>query len=425
MKDNAPDDTVVERLEFALETASLPKAALDHAAHLLKRLSSPVRVSLLGRPGSGKSELLNMFVGRRVLSKDAKHATLELGFGETEQIIATLVNGKKVTRPGTDVSVDLGGAAAFIRVELPLPLLQRVSFLEVVTDGSIGELKSAIDWAVRRTDIALWCTQAFTSDEKRLWTRVPDSLKDHAFLVLTKADVLSAENELSARITQLETVVAEEFHSLFAVATLQAIKAHKPDGALDEAVYHASGGGALSAEILRHAERGRRADIDSAHLFLARYQVRPVEVKTAPKPDAPAAPAAKAQSAPAPEKVVETPKEAANFDAAPSVENIELFTNAARFLRKRGDSLTGVVADAEPGKVAPIVAQCVEVVDQLIDQFAQDDMDCPAADAFIDDLTEAQELMVLMQVESGDAPAADAVTLLLQLRRDIESNMAA
>ena len=43
---------------------------------------------------------------------------------------------------------------------------------------------------------------------------------------------------------------------LFAVATLQALRAYE-NGAVDEALFHASGGGALTSEVLRHAERGR------------------------------------------------------------------------------------------------------------------------------------------------------------------------
>ena len=67
MKDNAADDTVIERLEGALEAETLPKAAQDYARHLLRRLSQPVRVSVLGLPGSGKSQLVNMFLGEKVL----------------------------------------------------------------------------------------------------------------------------------------------------------------------------------------------------------------------------------------------------------------------------------------------------------------------------------------------------------------------
>ena len=62
MKDNAPEDSVVDRLRHAVEGAVLPKAARGHAAHLIQRLSSPVRLTLLGPPGAGKSDLVNMFL---------------------------------------------------------------------------------------------------------------------------------------------------------------------------------------------------------------------------------------------------------------------------------------------------------------------------------------------------------------------------
>lgn len=420
MKDSAPDDTVVERLRAALEAGALPSAARDHASHLLKRLVSPVQVTLLGFPGSGKSELLNMFIGQQFLPKGAGLPTVELTWGPVEKVTLTDTNGRNRVQNGLDLSSIDRESAAFLRVEMPKDILKRISLLEVVTGGASAEMESAVDWAVRRTDIALWCTQEFGPRERALWTRVPDGLKDHAFLILTKADVLSAGNELSDRIAALESVVAEEFHSMFAVATLQAIKAHKADGRVDEAVYHASGGGALKAEILRHAERGRRADFDSAHLFLARYQVADVPTRTPRRPD-PEADAEAAGSA----------SDAATGAARPdmadtaTVENAALFSGAVTYLRRRGETLWRDAAERGPGDTAPIVQQCLDAVEHLSDLFAQDDSGCPAADAFLDDLSEATDLMVLMQAESGDAPAADAVTLLLQLRRDMEMKLAA
>ncbi|MEK6215720.1 MAG: hypothetical protein N2B03_00735, partial [Boseongicola sp.] len=331
-------------------------------------------------------------------------------------------NGRNTVFDSFDFASAIKCNPAFIRAEMPLPILSRVSLLEVVTDGAVSELQSAIDWAVRRTDIALWCTQYFNDEERKLWSRVPDSLKDHAFLVLAKADKLSAENALSGKISDLETVVAEEFHSLFAVATLQAINAHRKDGSVDESVYHASGGGALSAEILRHAERGRRADFDSAHLFLSRYQIR--DVASSEKPATSVAKGDEAvQAAPKTRPVSTAVSEAP--EPAQAVENVAIFQDAARLLQRRGDGLAETVATLEPGKSGALVNQCVDTVENLVDLFSQDDSGCPAADAFIDDLMDATDMMVLMQVESGDAPAADAVTLLLQLRRDIETKMAA
>ncbi len=417
MKDSAQDLTVIERLRHALATNSVPTAARDHAAHLLKRLSSPVRVTLLGRPGSGKSELVNMFVRSRILPRDMKLPTLELGYGPSERITVISSDGTKSVIDGLNFGAACQGSPAFLKVEAPLPLLQRVSLLEVVTDGSVSGFQSAIDWAVRRTDIALWCTQDFDLEERAHWARVPDSLKDHGFMVLTKADKLSADKVLSSRIAELETVVSEEFHSLFAVATLQAIKAYRPNGQVDESIYHASGGGALSAQILRHAERGRRADFDSAHLFLAGYQIANVPAKPS---------ANEAEKAEKPNsRPITVPVTSAKPEEPSKVENVALFSDAVRFLRRRGDGLATTVSTLEPGSAGVVVEQCVDAVEHLVDLFSQDDSGCPAADAFIDDLMEATDLMVLMQVETGDAPAADAATLLLQLRHEIEMKLAA
>jgi hypothetical protein len=435
MKDNSTDDTVIDRLQGALDGDALPKAAREYANHLLKRLSSPVRVAILGNPKSGKSELINMFAGRRLIPKDARLPTTEVVYGDAESMTVTSVDGTV----RADLPLDLAGvaasSAAFLRIEAPIPILQRISLLEVVTDGKAAELKSAVDWSVRRTEIALWCSQSFDAGERAIWTRVPDSLKDHAFLVLTKADALSAEKVLSQRVAALETVVAEEFHSLFAVATLQAIKAHR-SGVMDEAMYHASGGGALTAEILRHAERGRRADFDSAHMFLARYHIdaAPRGAKAAKAPEA-----AKTAGVPeTPEKVTEIATSVASPVPAPvlaptpmptpataTISNVTLFADSVRFLKRRGDSLGASAAELGEGHAKGLLDQCVDAVEHLVDLFSRDETGCEAADAFIDELAEAADIMVLMQVETGDAPAADAVTLLLQLRREMEMKLAA
>ena len=418
MKDNAPEETVIERLRLAVEGGLLPKAARGHAAHLIQRLSSPVRLTLLGPPGAGKSELVNMFLGRSLIEVGLKLPTMEVAWGESEEIEITAMSGEVSTRPGLDLKSAVSTRPAFLKVTLPVPILKKLSLLEVVTNGGADELRSAVDWAVRRTDITLWCTQTFDAGERALWSRVPDGLKDHAFLVLTKADVLSSQKELTSRIADLETVVAEEFHSLFAVATLQGIKAQSRAGGLDEAMYHGSGGSALTSEILRHAERGRRADLDSAQLFLARYNV---DTAKAVVPQAVVSPAAE------PEEQSPPPEKEAEFDlpAAIAPFDPELFVGAARFLKRRADTLAGKLEGAEEGDTRDILDDCSDAVEHLIDVFSNDDSGCPVADAFLDDLNEASEVMVLMQIEPGDGPAADAATLLLQLRREMEMKLAA
>jgi hypothetical protein len=446
MKDNAGDETVIARLEGALEAETLPKAARDYARHLVRRLSQPVRVSVLGLPGSGKSQLVNMFLGETVVPEGAVLPTTEYAWGEAPRMVVTGAEGSVIKVHGADVSALSGQNAAFLRIELPIDILQRINLLEVVTDGTEEELTSGVDWVVRRTDIALWCTQEFGKREQAIWRRVPDGLKDHAFLVLSKADELSAQKLLRKRVSELETVVAEEFHSLFAVATLQALGAYAK-GAVDEAMFHASGGGALTSEVLRHAERGRRADFDSAHMFLARYHVEtearstvperpagatqpaaaPVEVEPVnpvPEPAVPKIETVEPETVAAePTPTTKTPE--VSVPKAPKVENVALFSDGIRFLRRRAESLTETAETFGEGATSALFEHCVSAVEHLADLFSQDESGCEAADAFIDELAEAQDMMVLMQVEDGDGPAADAVTLLLQLRRDMEMQLAA
>lgn len=423
---NEADDTVIDRLLGALSSDALPKTAHDYAKHLLNRLSQPVRVSVMGLPKSGKSELINMFVGYRLVPKDAKLPTTEFAWGEVESMTVTAADGTTKQFDQVNLKSVTDTNSAFLRVELPVPILKRVHLLEVVTEGSAAELQSATDWAIRRTDIALWCSQEFDKLEQSVWDRIPDSLKDHAFLVLTKADILSAEKVLSARVAELESIVAEEFHSLFAVATLQAIRAQEP-AAVNQAMFQSSGGVALSKEVLRHAERGRRADFDSAHMFLARFQIKDVPVGEA-KVVQIAEVAQSIESSPSSAQrepvEVQSPK-IVDLQTQPKVENISIFVDSIRFLKRRGDGLAQSVSEMSEGDTDGIFSQCVNAVEHLIDTYSQDDSGCVATDAFIDDLSEAADMMILMQAETGDAAAADAATLLLQLRRDMEMQLAA
>ena len=429
MKDAAPDDSIFDRVRLALERNLLPKAAHGHAAHLLQRLSSPVRVTLIGDPGVGKSELVNMLLGRRVLPRDSGLPTTEVLWGDKEEIEVTSADGTKHVVDGLDFAAVKKLSPVLLQIKVAQPILRKISILEVVTSGDPEELRAAVDWAIRRTDITLWCSLAFESGERSLWARVPDALKDHAFLILTKADVLSSQNLLASRISDLETVVAEEFHSLFAVATLQGLKAQADFPQLDEAMYHGSGGSALTSEILRHAERGRRADLDSAQLFLARYQAQ-VEAAVAQSAND-ATTTGGDDEQPDIKAAVEAIEPSNDGDAdpwlAPNVIPVDpdLFTNAGRFLRRRGETLGSTLDTASEGDTSDVMDQCVEAVEHLIDLFSGDDSGCDVVDAFLDDLNEASEMMILMQIEEGDGPAADAVAMLVQLRREIDMKLAA
>ncbi|MGR3661842.1 MAG: hypothetical protein ACU0CA_11760 [Paracoccaceae bacterium] len=397
-------EAALRDLKELLDTARLPDQALKSGTRLLERIGAPVRIILLGLPGSGKSELLNFLAGTRIVPPNTKFPTLELIFGQNSRTTLTGQDGATTDHSGIAVDQIKKSKPVFVKIETNLPILKNTSFLEVVTGASPKDQAAAIDWAVRRADMVIWCSQGFSEVEQTLWSRVPDNLKDHSFFVLNRADTLTAEGLFADRIAALQTIVADEFYSLIPIATLRAIAASQnPDGP-DEALLKDSGGKALLSAISKQVNMGRRADADSVLMFLNRY---------------------KTHAKPASKSPVETAKpilaKQHTSEQSPAVDpgnSKDINSAALAFLH---ENTTELSAAASLGS-EEILSRCCDISNHLADMFA----DTQSVDADLqDDILDAAEVLVLMQLEEGDAPAADAVTLLLQLKRGFELKIAA
>ena len=212
--------TVQNRLAAALQSGAMPQAAETRGAQLLARLKAPVSVVVMGPPGSGKTSLVNLLIGRPVVPEGIDLPVTEIVSGPAARTVCTLPDGSTRAGDGIVAPADLPNDTVLVRLELPVPVLDSLSLTEIRVAGSPAEQRAAVDWATRRADIVLWCTQDFDGGERDLWARVPETLKDHSYLVLTMADQLLMKGILQDRIATLAEVVAEEFHSLMPVATL-------------------------------------------------------------------------------------------------------------------------------------------------------------------------------------------------------------
>jgi energy-coupling factor transporter ATP-binding protein EcfA2 len=401
-------ETVAPRLAALLKSPALPARAALAGQQLLQRLTSPIRLAILGHPGSGKSQLLNLIAGERIIPPGAALPTVELRFGSARRVL--LVGADESVREVPLSALGSLGrdAAAMVRIEAPLPILSALTLIEVSGAGTAGEERAAVQWAAARADMVIWCSQAFTAAERWLWSAMPDRLKDHGFLVLTKADELIRAGSFAAQMAELEEVVAEEFHSLVPVATLQGLAAMCGDRGTDREALAASGAEALIAALLGHVEQGRRADLDAALLFLSRFgggaaEAAPAPVQVAEVP----APAAAAAAVEVPETV---PAEATVEAEAPAADEsvaraIDILQGAAGPLLARMDA-AGHAEDILEG-----CAQAAQAVADTIDPVALPDLH--------DEALEVAEMLVLLGLERSETAAADAVTLLLQLRRDL------
>jgi hypothetical protein len=406
-------DTVLESLANAISGGGLAEPVARTARRLSERLQSPVRVAIIGPRGMGKSQLVNLFAGRALVPTGLDLPRLYLVWGAAAKTTVDPERAAASSFEGLDWDRVAGAGSA--SVEQNLPILRKISLAEVSLDDALGMTDAVIDWVTGNADIVLWCSDRFTQADRKLWSRVPDALKDHSFFVLAKADVLSSAGQLPKTIDRLQDDTAEDFFGLYPVATLQALRAMEQQGGVNQATLAASGAKALMTAVLRQVELGRRADLDSALVFLARNRL----VTDEPAAPEPARNLSKPQA-------VTTVKDQAPAAAGGTRRAVPpVVTSALGYLRKRAIALEPSVLDAGPTDPVAILSHCTETANHLVDMFESEGGRDASLAELKEDLLDASELLLLMQLEEGSGPAADAATVLLQIRRGLESRMAA
>lgn len=481
MSNQSLGNRVQAALKSAVESGLLPDDVHGKAEKLLARLQKPVRLAIMGMPKSGKSALLNLLVGSDVLPEGLSLPTMQLSHGETPSATCTLPDGSKQVVAGADPHAIAALTPVFVDMQLPLPALAKITVLEVVAPDDPAAVHKASQWAAKRSDVALWCTQGFGDAERGIWGAMPDTLKDHAFLMITKADELQDEGILDNTVASVQSIAKDEFNQVLPIATLSAIASRQADGTVNKDKMRGSGGLALISAVLKQVEMGRQSAVDSADVLLHQHadalaalnaseeapepiavsdeepQAAPVPEPSAPEPTpepeqvaAPEEPfkpgespamrrlraiaekksAAKqtgpdSQSEPAPAAPMAAPTPApAQITLSDTTR--QAYEHVVAYLEEQGDVLTQTLAAS--GKDAPsaIMALTVEQIQWLTDYLNEngDDSD-PSLQRVRDTAFDSADMVQLMQMEKRDSAALEAVSLLLQIKKELQADLAA
>jgi len=272
MADPDGELTVAQRLGRALDRGLLPAGGPAEAAErLIERLERPARVALLGLPGSGKSSILNLLVGSIVVPETLRLPTIIVQHGDVSRMVCTLTDGTTRILPGHDLAEVLPLAPALVTLEMDLPALKVISLLEVSAGPMEAEQKRAATWASKRADIVIWCSTSYLPKEQAVWESLPDSVKDNSFMFLTKVDLLGSRESAVAMHDRVELRAGEEFRQILSISAKQARTAMPTGGAVNRELFRDSGASAVIAAIKTRVQSGRRADMDTAELLLARH----------------------------------------------------------------------------------------------------------------------------------------------------------
>lgn len=415
-------DPVIDQLEHVLDRGDLPPPYDRWGARLLAHLTKPVQVVITGLAGSGKSALLEMLTARSVLGRNISLPVVEMVYGPAERALIERADGSVSSIMGYLRDIECPADAVRARQELPDPAMMRQDFIEIGLHGSAEQKRATLQSAVTRADVMIWCSQTFDQEEQDLWDMVPDLLKDHSVLALTMADQQMMRGVLTDHIARLEPIVAEGFLGLFPVATLHGISARSNFDQINDALWASSGGQPLMELITRQVQQGRKADVDQARIFMERLATRAAlrAQRAVPELQNHAAPDEQVPAAPS-----NTGDLTQGLPSEMDTAAADAFAQAAEVIQSHAQTMFDQI-EAE-GEIDPdqILAECTDAmtaITGLLDAANPGDV---VVDAVRDDVQESEEMLMLFQLEQGEEAALDAVTLMLQIRKELIDKISA
>lgn len=404
----------------------LSDALKARAQSLLDQIERPVRLAIFGLPGSGKSQIMNFLAGTDVLPKGARLPTLQLSYGAEAVAQCTLPDGTKRTLPMANMDAITTLSPVFIDATMPLPALKKISILEVNAGADMQGQRRAMAWAAKRSDMALWCTKAaFGQDEQAIWAQIPDSLQDHAFLLMTHADSEVIEEAHPGRLDHVRSLAQDHFQKVLPIGTQTAISARNPDGSVDKEMLRSSGGMAVISGILRAVESGRQIARDQADIFMRQIDFTPQPVMEPPKAEPPkvVAPKADAPKVVAPEPVAEV-EEPPQLDGLGPASR-DACMQAVAQLSAEGTMMAEAL-DSAGLEDTEIVDICVDSIVWLADFLAESG---DAGDQVMSQMREtamdAADLVQLIQLETSETLANDSVSVMVQVKQELQQILAA
>jgi hypothetical protein len=377
-----------DQLAAILDSAELPPRLRAVGERVRERLAHPVRIAVVGRPGSGRRRLMAGLLGDAVLPDMADLPPVELRLGDG--IAAETVTAQGETRaldPDALAQAD-PDTLALVRMTAPLPLLEKAQFVVVPLEEDAAAAAAALAWACRRADMLLWCVTELAGPDAALWPRLPETLQDHAFLAITGP---AADGAAPGRGRAAQ-----------AACHFREVRDLSPGADAADRIAR------LRSALLAHLSAARREDLEGALVFLDQHLTPDLRARI-DRADPGSAAAGDAGPPPAGDA-----DRGGRADAGGGAGGARIVA----LLAERAAALEPLCAE---GALAPSAALegCAEALqDAALHAEAE-------GEALGNLVAEAEELMLLLRLEATPGAASDAVALLLQVRRECEALAAA
>lgn len=216
-------------------------------------------VALMGEFSAGKSTLLNFLIEEDLLPTRATATELppvwfSHGKGGSYYVTA---DGNRVPLPDNDLD-QVDQSARFVRLFVEAEILEHC---DVIDTPGISDPNLAVEtWRIAAgfANMVLWCTsatQAWRQTEYSAWTSLPERLRKHSLLIVTRADKLTTEVDKDKVARRMARETTELFAGTIFMATPNAVlaKAELANG-LETPLWDESGAGPLLDNLVSRLE---------------------------------------------------------------------------------------------------------------------------------------------------------------------------
>lgn len=188
------------------------------------------RIALMGEFSAGKSTLSNLLLGARPLP---------------EKVTATRLSPVWISSGTQDpYRVDVDGSTAPVSLDnLEDIPVEQTRNIRLFLESDILEVCDLIDFPgisdpnmssdvwermLPEVDGVIWCThatQAWRQSESAVWNNMPNAVRDHSILLITRYDKLTTDRDRGRVMKRVERETNSQFSGVYPISLLQALKA--------------------------------------------------------------------------------------------------------------------------------------------------------------------------------------------------------
>ncbi|RYH11261.1 GTPase [Tropicimonas sp. IMCC6043] len=197
--------------------------------HLHKTAAKPV-VALMGEFSAGKSTLANLLLEAdkspvRVTATQMPPIWYTYGFGAP---IRVDLSGTPTTLSEEHLSSVQVDDTAYVLIRLQADVLQLMDIVDMPGISDPNLTPESWQRTIPFADAVIWCshaTQAWRQSEAATWRDLPDDLREHGLLLLTRFDKLLTEHDGQRVLARVRAETDGLFQGVFPISLLDAARA--------------------------------------------------------------------------------------------------------------------------------------------------------------------------------------------------------